>query len=73
MSQSTDRSKGKRRPPPRRANAWERVSFQVPPDLKVGLERMVSVYGESQGAFLRFLIRQELKGFIQKNAPSVAP
>jgi len=73
MSRSIDRSKGKRPAPHRSANVWERVSFQVPPDLKVGLERMVKVYGESQGAFLRFLIRQELKGFIQKNAPSVAP
>lgn len=62
----------RRRPPPRPApHVWERVCFGLPPDLKIALERMVGVYGESQGAYLRYLIRQELKVFLQKNAPSV--
>ncbi len=51
----------KRPPPPRPAHEWERVCFACPPELKVSLERLVKAYGEGQGAFLRFLIRQELK------------
>lgn len=59
----------RRRAPERAPHEWERVSFQLPPQLKVALEKMVAAYGEGQGAFLRYLIRQELKGFDRKPAP----
>jgi hypothetical protein len=59
-------------PPKRGAHVWERVCFGVPPDLKVGLEHLTAAYGESQGAFLRYLIRQELRASAQKSAPSTA-
>lgn len=52
----------KRPPPVKPAHAWERVCFACPPDLKVTLERLVKAFGEGQGAFLRYLIRQEMRG-----------
>lgn len=49
------------KPISRRPSDWERVCFACPPDLKVSLERLVAAFGEGQGAYLRFLIRQEAR------------
>lgn len=53
--------KPQRNVPARPVHEWERVCFACPPDLKITLEGLVKAFGEGQGAFLRYLIRQEAK------------
>lgn len=48
--------------PQKPVHEWERVCFACPPDLKIALEKLVKAFGEGQGAFLRYLIRQEMRG-----------
>jgi hypothetical protein len=60
--------KSKRLPPRRPSHDWELTSFRLPGELNEKLEIMKAAMGGSKGEFLRYLLRQEWKGFILPRA-----
>lgn len=74
MRKSRSVSRTKPAPPKRPSHEWRRLHFSIPPDLDDKLRAMAAVYGEGIGAFLRFLLRTEWKGFSEREqASSDAP
>lgn len=49
--------------PAREARSWEVIAFRVSIETRKGVEVMRQAMGCSLGEFMRFLVRQELKGF----------